>query len=171
MRFIDCKRGAGSVTDSATLPDGRRVSHSMCRCGLIYMAANTRGRKRLYRVHVPLRIKNVADSSRRGLRIVYVAHGAITSVARAALRAQCRVADVGVVLISAVNAVDQQVEVNPSCWLTRIISICGKRRIVAKYAHLRLVAVIAVEGKREMTLIAGSGWNRRSPRLHRRSID
>src|SRR4051812_11707440 len=119
MRLIDCKSGAGCVTDGATLPDGRRVSDSMCRSGLVYMAANTRGRKRLHRVHVPLRVKNVTDSSRRGLRIIYVAHGAVACVAGAALRAQCRIADVGVVLISAVNAVNQQVEVNPSCWLTR----------------------------------------------------
>ena len=107
-----------------------------------------------------------------GLRFVYVAHGAIAGVARVSLRVHGRVADVGVTLIGAVNAVDQQVEIDTRepVHPGRPDSRC-KRSIVAKNAHFHLVAVIAVEGQEAMALITGSCLNHRPARLHSRSID
>src|SRR4051794_40962308 len=96
-----------------------------------------------------------------------MAHFAVAWVAPAPLRAHCRVADVAEILITAMNAVNHQVEAVTLGQLIRSVCIPSQRRIVAKNAHLHLVAVIAVEGERRMALIAGSSLDHRSPRLYR----
>ena len=108
MRFIDCERGVLSCDKQRNFP--RSLSycpkHATKRLGL-HGSQYTPPRGRLHRVDEPLWIKHIVDSSGRGVRLVYVAHGAFACVARASLRAHCRVADVGIILITGMNAVNQ----------------------------------------------------------------
>src|SRR5437764_129879 len=97
-------------------------------------------------------------------------HGAVACVAWASLRTQRRVADVGVTLITGMNAMNHQVVTDTRSQLLRVVRSRNQRRIVAKNAHFHLVAVIAVEVEEKMTLITGSGLSNDSTRLYRRSV-
>jgi len=94
-------------------------------------------------------------------------HVAVACVARAALRSHCRVTDVGEILITAMNAVNHQVEIETLSRLTRVVWSGNQRGIVAKNSHLDIVAIVTMKTQIEMTLVAICDSGDRSPGLNR----